>query len=212
MRGNVKIISIISQKGGAGKTTLAVNLAVLLEQNSKAVLLLDLDPQASSSYWSDSRSQTVPVVVAAQQNRLHQLLETGRENGADFVIIDTAPHSESAAFESSQVADIVIIPCRAGILDIRAIQSSLNICKLTEKTPYVLLNALPFRGSIAEEAVQAIRQIGGVVMNSSVGQRIAFNHAMTAGLGVVEYEPKGKASIEMHEIFHEIMTYFGDKK
>lgn len=200
----MQTVAIISQKGGAGKTTLAVNLAVTAEKKGKSVLLLDLDPQASSASWKDSRAAETPVVVAAPASRLSQYLETGRQNGADFAIIDTAPHSENAALESARAADLVLIPCRAGILDIRAIQSSLNICRLANKQAFVVLNALPAQGSMAEEAAAAIQQIGGQLIGSGIVQRIAFNHAMTSGQGVAEYEPTGKAAAEIETILNEV--------
>jgi len=200
----MQTVAIISQKGGAGKTTLAVNLAAAAEKNGKSVLLLDLDPQASAAGWKDSRIAETPVVVAAPASRLSQFLETGRKSGADFAIIDTAPHSENAALEAARAADLVLIPCRAGILDIRAIQSSLNICRLAGKQAFVVLNALPAQGSMAEEAAAAIHQIGGQMIGAGIVQRIAFNHAMTAGQGVVEYEPAGKAAAEIEAILNNV--------
>lgn len=200
----MQTVTIISQKGGAGKTTLAVNLAVSAEKKGKSVLLLDLDPQASAASWKDSRIAETPVVVAAPASRLSQFLETGRKSGADFAIIDTAPHSENAALEAARAADLVLIPCRAGILDIRAIQSSLNICRLAGKQAFVVLNALPAQGSMAEEAAAAIHQIGGQLIGTGIVQRIAFNHAMTAGQGVVEYEPAGKAAAEIEAILNNV--------
>jgi chromosome partitioning protein len=203
----MNIIAILSQKGGAGKTTLAVNLAIKAELAGQSVLLIDLDPQASSAAWKDSRTAETPVVVSAPAARLPQLIETARSNGAQMVIIDTAPHSENSALEAAKIADLVIIPCRAGILDIRAIKSSLNICELARKPSLVVLNALPAQGNILEEAAAAITQIGGTVAKTSIGQRIAFNHAMTASSGVVEFEPNGKAAQEMTGLFTEITKH-----
>lgn len=146
----------------------------------------------------------MPVVVSAQASRLSQFLETARQNGADMAIIDTAPHSENAALESARAADFVLIPRRAGILDIRAIQSSLNICRLAGKPALVVLNALPAQGNMADEAAAAIRQIGGEMVADGVVQRIAFNHAMTAGQGVAEYEPADKAAGEIEALLNHI--------
>lgn len=194
-------IAIISQKGGAGKTTLSINLAVEAERNNLSSLVLDLDPQASATEWSDIRDSDFPVVVSAHAARIKQLLAKAQDNNAKFVFIDTAPHSENTALESAKLADLVLIPCRAGILDIKAIKSSLNICDLAQVESLVLLNALPSQSSIVQEARQAIETIGGKVCEYSIGQRVIFNHAMTAGLGVVEFDLKSKASQEIQKIF-----------
>ena len=205
-------IAIISQKGGAGKTTLAINLAVEAERNNLSSLLIDLDPQSSATEWSDSRKQDYPVVLSAHASRMDKLIQKAEVNNASFVFIDTAPHSENAALESAKIADLVLIPCRAGILDIKAIQSSLNICNLAQVKALVILNALPSQRTIEKEARQAIEKIGGNVCEYTVGQRIIFSHAMTAGLGVVEFDVNSKASREIQNIFELINQVKKDAK
>ena len=205
-------IAIISQKGGAGKTTLAINLAVEAERNNLSSLLIDLDPQSSATEWSDIREQDYPVVLSAHASRMDKLIQKAEVNNASFIFIDTAPHSENAALESAKIADLVLIPCRAGILDIKAIQSSLNICNLAQVKALVILNALPSQRTIEKEARQAIEKIGGNVCEYTVGQRIIFNHAMTAGLGVVEFDVNSKASREIQNIFELINQVKKDAK
>ena len=194
-------VAIISQKGGAGKTTLAVNLAVEAERNNLSTLLIDLDPQSSSTEWADIRKEDYPTVMSSHASRMLKLIEKAEVNNADYAFIDTAPHSENSALEAAKVADIVLIPCRAGILDIKAIQSSLNICSLAGRKSLVVLNAIPSQPNIAEEAREAIKMIGGKVCQHYIGQRIIFSHAMTAGLGVVEFDIKSKASMEVQNLF-----------
>jgi chromosome partitioning protein len=194
-------LAIISQKGGAGKTTLAINLAVEAERNNYQSLLIDLDPQSSATEWYDTREQNTPLVLSLHASRLNKTIAEAEENSADFIFIDTAPHSENAALEAAKIADLVLIPCRAGILDIKAIQSSLNICRLANSESLVILNALPTQQTVVNEAKIAIETIGGKVCRYNIGQRIAFNYAMTAGLGVVEFDLKSKASQEIQSIF-----------
>ena len=195
-------VAIISQKGGAGKTTLAINLAVEAERKNLSSLLLDLDPQSSSTEWADIRQENYPVVMSTHASRMNKLIEKAESNKAKFLFIDTAPHSENSALEAAKIANIVLIPCRAGILDIKAIQSSLNICSLAKTKALVILNAVPSQSNIAEEAKEAIKIIGGKVCKYYIGQRIVFNHAMTAGLGVVEFDINSKASLEIQNIFN----------
>ncbi len=115
----MKVVAILSQKGGTGKTTVSLHLAVAAERRAKSVAVIDLDPQASSAGWKDSRASDTPVVVSIPHTRLAQALQTAEEAGADLALIDTAPHSEAAAVAAAKAADLVLIPCRPGILDLR---------------------------------------------------------------------------------------------
>ena len=92
----MKTIAIISQKGGAGKTTAAIHLAVAAEQRCMNTAIFDLDPQASAASWSDKRKPPSPAVVSAQAARLPSLLEQAVMQSADFVIIDSAPNADAA--------------------------------------------------------------------------------------------------------------------
>jgi len=197
----MKVIAIISQKGGAGKTTLALHLAVAAEAHGKPAAIVDLDPQASATSWGDSREAETPVVVSAQSSRLQKVLEAARAGGAAFVIIDTAPHSESAALAAARAADFILIPCRPAILDLRAISNSIDLAKMADKPAAVVLNAVPPRGSIAQDAEQAVSGYGVPVAPVHIGQRAAFQHAITAGQVAQEYEPGGKAAEEITQLY-----------
>jgi chromosome partitioning protein len=197
----MKTISIVSQKGGAGKTTLALHLAVAAEHDGKKVVVVDLDPQASSAKWGDSREQDSPVIVSAQSARLGKILEVAEEQGAVLAILDTAPHSENSALAAVRCADLILIPCRPAILDLRAIGDTVDLIKLAKKSATVVLNAVPPRGVIAKEAQKAIAGYGMPMAPVSVGQRAAFSHALTEGKTAQEYEPTGKAAEEIKELY-----------
>lgn len=128
----MKTIAIVSQKGGAGKTTLALHIATAAEAAGLSAAIIDLDPQASAAGWGDSRQGEAPVVVALPHTRLPQGLQAATDGGAELVVIDTAPHSEAAAMAATRAADLVLIPCRAGILDLRAIGSTAELVKLAQ--------------------------------------------------------------------------------
>src|SRR5712692_11553147 len=127
----MKTVAIISQKGGSGKTTIAVHLAVCAERARKRAAIIDLDPQASALEWHSRRKPPTPEVITATPEQLSVLLTQAKTNGADFTIIDTAPHSDRAATMAAELADLVLIPCRPAAFDIAAIGTTLNILKLT---------------------------------------------------------------------------------
>src|SRR5690349_8947046 len=115
----MKIIAILSQKGGATKTSLAIHLAVAAIQDGKEAMIIDLDPQASATKWKDLRTDDTPVVISAQASRLTQNLETAQAAGAELIFIDTAPHSDSIAAAAARSADLILIPTKCYILDIQ---------------------------------------------------------------------------------------------
>jgi chromosome partitioning protein len=195
-------VAILSQKGGTGKTTLALHLAVAAEKAGQLAAVVDLDPQASAAGWKDSRPAETPVVVSVPSTRLPQALEAARLGGAELAIIDSAPHSGEVALAAAEAADLVLIPCRAGILDLRAIGATARIVKLAGRRAFVVLNAMPPRApNVLADARAAVAVHGLDVSPVSLQQRAAFAHALTAGQTVHEYEPEGKASEEVTQLY-----------
>lgn len=205
----MKTIAVISQKGGAGKSTLALHLAVAAENAGKPTVVIDLDPQASATSWKDLRKERAPDVISAQASRLAQVLATAAQHKADFAVLDTAPHSETTALAAARAADLVLIPCRPAILDLRAISNSVELAKLAARPAWVVLNAVPPRGSLADEAASAVAQYGVPIAPVRIGQRASYVHALTLGLTAPEFEPQGKAAAEIRELFEWACTQVG---
>src|ERR1700677_1836710 len=163
----MKTIAIISQKGGAGKTTVAIHLAVAAEQRGMNTAIFDLDPQASAASWADKREKPSPAVVSAQAARLPNLLEQAASQSADLVIIDSAPNADAASLAAARAADLILIPCRPAAFDLNAIGTTLNLAAVAGKPAYVLLNAVPPQGKVGEEARTAL-EAGGVAVVTPV--------------------------------------------
>lgn len=197
----MQVIAILSQKGGAGKTTIAANLAVAAGAESKATAIIDLDPQASACTWSDNRDSESPNVDSMQPARLSKAVDALESAGADLLIIDTPPQTEQAALQATNVADIVIIPCRAGFLDLVAINHTLSLINAQNKKAILVFNALPTSGNAGAEALEAVASYNAIIAPVQIHQRVAFMHAMRDGLGVTEYEPKGKAANEIQTLY-----------
>ncbi|NJL91053.1 MAG: AAA family ATPase [Coleofasciculaceae cyanobacterium SM2_1_6] len=205
----MKTISVISQKGGAGKTTLGLHLGVAATYAKKSVAIIDLDPQASAATWGDSRENDRPSVVSTQSSRLDKVLEAAKTAGADLVVIDTAPHSESSSLAAARAADLILIPCRPSILDIRAIGITIDLAKLAGKPAVIVFNSVPPRGSILSEAKTAVQSYGVEVCPVSIVQRATFSHALTGGLTAQEYEPNSKAALEIKQLYKWICKHVG---
>jgi chromosome partitioning protein len=202
----MKTIAILSQKGGAGKTTLAIHLAVASELAGRRAAIVDLDPQASATSWKDHRTQEAPAVVSAQAARLAYILATAEEHGTSLSILDTAPNSESAALTAARAADLILIPCRPALLDLKAIGFTVDVVRLANKPAVVILNATPTRGTLADEARVAVERYNVPVAPVHLGYRIAYIHALTAGQTVQEYEPESKAAEEVTQFYTWLCT------
>ena len=204
----MKTLAIISQKGGAGKTTVAVNLAVAATKGRKQSAIIDLDPQASATSWGDDRDVDLPVVVSAQEARLKHVLAASEEQGIDLAIIDTAPHSERTALAAARAADLVLVICKASIFDLRAIRNSIDLIQIAKKEARILINDVPPRGDITEQAAQAASNYAPV-LPERLGHRMAYVHSVTVGQAVLEFEPKGKAAKEIRALYKTVSKLVG---
>lgn len=198
----MQTVAILSQKGGTGKTTLTLHLAVAAERDGQTAAVIDLDPQASASGWGDTRKGEPPAVVPVPSARLAQALKAAEAGGASITFIDTAPHASDAALASAEAADLVLIPCRPGILDLRAIGMTARAVKLAGTPAYVVLNAMPSRAPLVlADAQAAVAQHGLDVAPIVTQQRAAYAHALIGGQTAQEYEPAGKAAEEIARLY-----------
>ena len=198
----MQTVAILSQKGGTGKTTLTLHLAVAAERDGRTAAVIDLDPQASAAGWSDARKNESPAIVPVPFARLAHALEAAEANGASIAFIDTAPHASDAALASAEAADLVLIPCRPGILDLRAIGMTARAVKLAGKPAYVVLNAMPSRApNVLADARAAVAVHGLEVAPVVTQQRAAYAHALIGGQTAQEYEPGGKAAEEIGRLY-----------
>lgn len=197
-------ISIVSQKGGSGKTTTALNLAVAAHEAGKAVLVVDLDPQASATSWHRVREDKEPHVQPTHQAALSDLIQVAGQQGVDWVIVDTAAQTDSNAAGAIEVSDLVLITCRPSVMDLRAIQNSIRLCKMRDAVPHVLLTQVDAHGAVHDEARVSLEKMGIHVLKSSLGRRVAFQHSLIDGRAVQEYDPRGKAAGEIRALYGEI--------
>ena len=159
-------IAIISRKGGAGKTTVAIHLAGAAEQAGRTSAILDLDPQASATAWSDIRQTDRPEVHVCLPQRLSHALAA--VSGCDLVVLDTAPHAEGGALAAARAADIVLIPCRPSYFDLYSVDAALDIARITGTPTLAVLNAIPPRGRSADQARKALSDWGVEVLGPAL--------------------------------------------
>lgn len=136
------IYSVISQKGGAGKTTMATNIASQAAIDGLSVCIIDLDPQATSSVWHSARSKNDIHLEVCHPPMLSRLVT---RLGYDMIIIDTPPHNDAAAGAAAQVADLCLLPIRPSAFDLSSIQDTIELIKRHNASYQVILNSVPLQ-------------------------------------------------------------------
>ena len=195
------IISIIAQKGGSGKTTLALTLAVAVEQTGRTPVVLDIDSQATACKWSARRAAGTPLVLAVQPARLPPTLATAAAHDVDVVVIDTPARSELAALEAARVADLVVIPCRPQLYDLETIPETQQVLSLAGGvSTVVVLSAVAPRGPRTDQARAALTGYGLRVCPATLGYRAAVGDAGALGLTATEFQPRGRAAQEARNV------------
>ena len=206
----MRTVALLARKGGTGKTTLAVHIAVVAAQSGKRVLLIDTDPQKSAGDWWRARKSDSPEMVECAARRVPEILHAARADGIDLAVIDTRPSVEADTAEIARLSDLVLIPCRPGILDLRAIAPTTEVvraARLPAGSAMIVLNAVPAaRGfgenSLIAEARRALEGYDLPVAGVAIGSRVALAHALIDGQAVTEFEPNGKAAAELRRLFN----------
>ncbi len=197
----MKVITLASQKGGCGKSSLAISCAVLAARNAQRVLLIDADPQRTAIQWCTDRNGSPPEVREIPGADLEKRLSLIARERFDFVIIDTPGQDHSLVATAIRNSAFTLIPCRPTTPDIQAMTATSTVAR-NFKRPYafVLEQVLPTRGTRADEAAAALAEMGAVAP-IRISHRIAWQDAYTAGQGISEYEPKGPAARELEALW-----------
>lgn len=205
------IISLVGQKGGSGKSTIAVHLAMeaLLSREGCQVAIIDTDPQGSVMEWSRMRGVENPVVVSATLTTLVQTLDQAQQDGFDYVIIDTPGRDDWALFDLvARKSDLILLPLRPSLFDVRAVASTVSLLNKQDCRKLFLLSQTSARGNqVADvEAYCSSAHAEVPIANSKIGYRVAFQHAVIDGRGIQEFGRKGqKGQLEIAGLFEETL-------
>lgn len=201
----MRIITLVTQKGGTGKTTLAASLAVAAQEAGEKVLALDLDPQASLATWGELREADAPHVEAvspAMVANLPELLKGIEGQGFTVVVIDTAGADNPTTHVAMQTAELCLVPIRPTRIDGNAVMPTAQaLARLSKPFAFVLTqcSTIP-RNSRAGEMAAGLKSLG-MLAEPFIGQRADHQDAYAAGQGVTEYAATGKAAEEVRALW-----------
>ncbi|WP_346380558.1 AAA family ATPase [Acidithiobacillus sp.] len=197
-------ISLVGQKGGTGKTTVALGLAVAAARAGLETAIIDLDPQATATNWRDRREVESPAVVSAQASRLKQTLEAARAGGAQLVIIDTAGRNDDSALNAARHSDLVLVPTRANVVEIETLRAVADLLRIAGNPPArVVLNGLhPSATRTADEAREMVQGVFGLECAPvHLCHRQAYADAPVTGQAPQELDEDGKAGQELDRLY-----------
>lgn len=199
----MKIISLLAQKGGVGKTTLCLHWAVEAMRSHQSVAVLDIDPQRSAVSWARRRNEKEPLVLDVPGAPLRNVLDDCRADKVGYAFVDTRPSVREDSEEAARQADLVIIPCGPSIVDIDAIGATVSVAERMKARAVFVLNQGRSGSGINEKAVLLLTsQYGLTVCPTIIMRRAALADAFIDGRAVCELEPNGKAAQEITASWH----------
>ena len=202
------VLTIAQQKGGSGKTTLAINLAIEATKRGLKVAIVDTDPQGSLGRWFMTRiEQRDAGLELSTASAWGVAYEVGKlANSFDLVVIDTPPKADSDLRPSLRVADMVVVPVAASHVDLWATEGVLDLARREHRPALVTLNRTKSNTRLGAEIAASASELDAILADASVANRVAFAEAPGLGLGVSEMPRAKKAAEEISALFDEIMT------
>lgn len=197
----MRVITIASQKGGSGKTSLTAALGVAAAEAGERPYLIDMDPQGSLLAWGRRRKADTVPVDRISYDKLAMAIAGLPHAGFTVAIVDTVGINTAATTEAMRAADLTLVPCRPSTLDLEAVRPTLEALVRLGGAYSLVLNACPAgRSARLSDAGRALSLLGALA-DPPIVQRTDHVDAMGFGLGVTEINPAGKAAEEIRALW-----------
>jgi chromosome partitioning protein len=214
------IVALTGQKGGVGKSTTAICLAVAALERGQRVLLVDADPQGTTRTWGEVASErglAAPAVVAmgATMHRPGQLRDVAA--AYDLTFIDCPPRHGEVQRAALMVADVAVLPCGPSAADAWALAAALDVVNEAramreDLEACLLITRKQGRTALGKGARAALEASGLPVLSTEIGHRVAFQEAIAAGHGITTYAPRDAGTTEIFNLLDELEKLFHGKK
>lgn len=197
----MRTITFASQKGGTGKSTLAIGLAVAAMEDGESAFILETDPQGTISNWGGRRTNPEPVVERiAERFQIERALRIFERRGGTLAVVDTPGSDNNLVTEAIRLADLCLIPTRPSLADVEAAHPTLMVIRRFDKGFAFVLNQTPVRGQRPTHTATALNEVGMLAL-PYIALRNDHMDSLAAGLGVSEFAPDGIAAAEIRALW-----------
>lgn len=207
MSGSGKVIAVAQQKGGSGKTTLAVNLACAFAADGLRVALLDTDPQGSLGRWFMARRDRLgdPGLEFSTSSAWGVSYECEKlRRQADIILIDTPPKVDADLRPALREADLVLVPVAVSHVDLWATEGVLDLARRERRQVAIVLNRLRAGTRLTAEVVAAATALDVPVLAARLANRVAYAETLGQGLGVADAHLRGPVAAEVAALAQEV--------
>jgi len=196
----MKIISLASQKGGSGKSTLCASLAVAAQEAGHQVAILEIDKQATISQWANARQGKPPDVAQTTADKLEAIVGRLAGAGYHYVFVDTPGVDSPGTNTAIRLSDLCLVPCRPTPADLRAMAPTLGAIHRLERDFAFVLNQAPPRSYRVRDTAAGL-QVLGMLADTVIVSRTDHQDAVGTGQGVTEFNPDGAAADEIRRLW-----------
>lgn len=210
----MRVWTVLSQKGGSGKTTLVLHLAMAAIDQGHAVSIIDLDTQRSAEKWGDLRrratNKAAPAIVHGLHHDIDRMIEAARGAENDLVLIDTPPATNNTTLRAGGVADMIIVPTRSSTLDVEALRDTLQAladAHKLERTVVVLNAANGDKAMLAEIDRMTRSDFGVPTVSPGLKEQSALAVSLGKGKGITEHGRRSKAAIAVVELLEHLVRH-----
>ncbi|MFV9972355.1 MAG: ParA family protein [Francisella endosymbiont of Hyalomma asiaticum] len=206
---NAKVVSLLQQKGGSGKTTTAINIACGLKELGYKVAVIDMDKDKPDAYmWLAKNNQPSNFIYSLDEKNVREKVIEFKQ-GLDFIVIDTPPNFQTAALKSALLSDLVVIPCSPSGMDLSGLIEAKDLALTAEKPYKFFANRVQIQSNIAKSLLEFFERYGNF-FEAYVSQSVKFIEAEAEGVYVGDYAKQSKVHIQIKKLAREIVEFFGE--
>jgi len=207
---NAKVISLLQQKGGSGKTTTSINIACGLKELGYRVVIVDMDKDKPDAYmWMTKNNDSNDFVYSLDEKSVREKIAE-LKSGLDYIVIDTPPNFQTAALKSALLSDLVVIPCSPSGMDLSGLIEAKDLALTADKPYKFFANRVQMQSNMSKSLLEFFEQDGNF-FEAYVSQSVKFIEAEAEGMYVGNYAKQSKVHIQVKKLAREIVEFFGDK-